>query len=186
MEDDLPGSLARMKWLKQALVVFALIIIPYILTVFRAAKADNVSPMITGTTKALHLVIALQALLPFMGKKLPFRGVVTSDLLHNWRKQHRLRPVLPTTDSRNLSAISMNELNFQLGQFWGHWPRKTANDTRKLLTDASTKRTVLKAARGSTVFTLEGPQVASLPWNSRQPAAVITQNAALQNRLDQL
>jgi hypothetical protein len=59
VEDDLPGSLAGMKWLKQALVVFALIIIPYTFTAFRTAKADYVSPMITGATKALHLVIAL-------------------------------------------------------------------------------------------------------------------------------
>jgi hypothetical protein len=49
--------------------------------------------MITGATKALHLVITLQALLPFVGKKLPLRGVVASDLFNNWREQHPFRPV---------------------------------------------------------------------------------------------
>jgi len=66
-----------------------------------AARKEN---PVTGPSEALHLMVPVQALLPFAGENLPFGSIVTTDLFYDVREQHGLRPVPLSADSRNLSA----------------------------------------------------------------------------------
>jgi hypothetical protein len=117
MEYDLAGVSAGHRWLKQAFIVFALIIVPHSLAAQRTAKANYISSMIAGSAKALDLMVSIKTLLPFPDKNFPFRSIVAPDLFYDIRDQHRLDPSYSLPTHGTYLRVSMNELNFQLAQY---------------------------------------------------------------------
>src|SRR5690606_9236590 len=85
MEDDLASVLARRGRRKRDLIVFALIVVPHAFAASGRAQSDDISSLVTRSTKSLDGRIAFEAFLPFRDENLPFGGIIGAHELHNRR-----------------------------------------------------------------------------------------------------